>query len=74
MTDRRTRLEHALRETRGYGGNVYAFAFGYLAGCIEHADQADTFDDARTHLTHARELIALIEPDHTTEADTEDHA
>ncbi|MEQ4209894.1 hypothetical protein [Actinopolymorpha sp. B9G3] len=62
MTDHnRNRLEDALRQTRHNGGNVYAFAFGYLASCIEHAYDADSLTEARTQLAAARDLIALID-------------
>lgn len=61
MTDHTNRLEEALRHVHGYGGNVYAFAFGYLASCIERAYDAENFAEARQHLAGAWALIALID-------------
>ncbi|MGH3487469.1 MAG: hypothetical protein ACRDP8_06075 [Actinopolymorphaceae bacterium] len=72
MTDRdRKRLEDALRRTRNYDGDVYAFAFGYLAGCIEHAHDARSLVEARQPLARARELIELIESTPTSDSTPE---
>jgi hypothetical protein len=61
MTDHTNELKHAVRDICGHGGNVYAFAFGYLAGCIERAYGADSLTEARQHLAAAWALVALIE-------------
>jgi hypothetical protein len=58
----RNRLDRALRQIGRDGGigDVYAFAFGYLAGCVDYAYRADGLADVHEQLARARELIELI--------------